>query len=122
MNKQETAKYYLQFWYQAPDNTWHLGDNAPSRFWVFLSTLPKHTNRQMLHQALVALSTGQPTPDPEMPAMLDWLSAYPTAIPRVDAVLKQGRDKNLKRVLEKAYNAEVYALADLVHEFISKEN
>jgi len=119
MNTDQIAGLYLKYFYQDSDAKWKLADNVPSRFALFVKTLPKTADLGMLQAALVALSSHRTIQAPSMPELLSWVVGEPAAARRVDEVLQNPKIKSatLGILLSKAWVTEAHSIIDRLANF-----
>lgn len=118
MNMQDLAKHYDRFWVRRSDGECVLADNAPRELWHFVTSTGKTPD--VCFEAIKAVATGISPSTPTMPGLLKWLRTSQTAIDFCDEILGAKRPpKDMQQLLERAYKADLFAVVNQAHAFLS---
>jgi len=121
MTPNEVAAHYIRYLYKDGEGRWRVADNAPSKFQLFLQTLPKGTDSKMLHAVIEALVSHRTIQAPPADELIDWVKESANAARRCDEILQKEKGKiaTLGILLTKAWVAEAHQILDRLHKFFS---
>lgn len=119
MTHPEFAKHLLKYWEAySPEPV----SNAPRPLWAWYNT---HSAADVAagfgHQALTAIATGKPAPDPSLEDALEWLSAAEEHWAKADELLNvpSKAPRTLSALIIKTYKQALSELVDSAHKFIT---